>query len=272
MLLAITHLPSPRIEHCELTYIARTAIDYQRALQQYEAYCQTLGRCGATVRRLAGNLEMPDCAFVEDAAIVLDELAVLASMGVASRRAETAIIERELSWYRQVHRIDLPATIEGGDVLQVGKTLLVGRSPRTNEEGIRALDGIVRRFNYRVIPVPLRGCLHLKSACTALDDETLLVNPRWLDAETLAGYRRVEVDEHEPWAGDVLRVGGHLCLSAAYPRTAQKIAALGYQLETVDLSEFAKAEAGPTCLSILLNVEARQVEAAEGRTPAETTP
>jgi dimethylargininase len=265
MLLAITHLPSPRIEHCQLTYLPRTAIDYQRALRQHEVYCQALRDCGAVVRRLDGNLELPDCAFVEDTAIVLDEIAVLASMGVASRRAETALIERELSQYRQVRRILLPATIEGGDVLQVGKTLLVGRSPRTNEEGIRALEGIVRRFNYRVTAVPVRGCLHLKSACTALDDETLLVNPRCLDVETLSGYRLVEVNEHEPWAGDVARVGGQVCLAAAHPRTAQKLAALGFAVKTMDLSEFAKAEAGPTCLSILLNVES--TPAGEGFAP-----
>jgi len=255
MLLAITHLPSARIEHCQLTYVARTAIDYQRAVQQHGAYCQTLRECGATVRRLNGNLQMPDCAFVEDTAIVLDEIAVLASMGVASRRTETAIIQTELARYRQVHRIHPPATIEGGDVLQVGRTLLVGRSPRTNQQGIRALDCLVRRFNYRVMPVPVRGCLHLKTACTALDDQTLLVNPRWLEMKTLAGYRLVEVDEKEPWAANVARVGGYLCLAAAHSRTAQKITALGFPVKTVDLSEFAKAEAGPTCLSILLDIE-----------------
>jgi dimethylargininase len=255
MLLAITHLPSQRIGHCQLTYIARTAIDYHRALRQHEAYCQILRECGATVRRSEGNSELPDCAFVEDTAIVLDELAVLASMGVASRRAETATIERELARYREVHRVELPGTIEGGDVVQLGRTLLVGRSPRTNEEGIRAFDRIVRRCDYRVIPLLVHDCLHLKTACTALDDQTLLVNPRWLEPKALAGYRVVEVDETEPRAADVARVNRHLCVSAAYPRTAQKIAALGFEVAAVDLSEFAKAEGGPTCLSILLNVE-----------------
>jgi len=257
MLLAITHSPSRLIEHCQLTYVSRTPIDYRRALRQHEAYCQTLEGCGAAVRRLDGNFQMPDCAFVEDTAIVLDELAVLASMGAASRRAETAVIETELARYREVHRIDPPGTIEGGDVLQVGRTLLVGRSPRTNDEGIRAFDDIVRRFDYRVIPVPVHGCLHLKTACTALNDETLLLSPRWVQPKALAGYRVVEVNADEPWAANVARVGGRLCLSAAHPRTTRKIEAMGFDVETVDLSEFAKAEAGPTCLSILLNVESR---------------
>jgi dimethylargininase len=254
MLLAITHVPSRRMERCRLTYIARSPIDYPRALRQHEVYCQTLRKCGAVVRTLNGNVEMPDCAFVEDTAVVLRELAVLASMGVASRRAETPLIETELARYREVRRIEPPGTLEGGDVLQLGSTLLVGRSPRTNEEGIRALDRVVRGLGYRVIPVPIHGCLHLKSACTALDDQTLLLNPRWLEPRDLAGYRLVEVDETEPWAADVARLGGRLCVSAAYPRTTQKIEGLGFQVETVDLSEFAKAEAGPTCLSILLHV------------------
>jgi dimethylargininase len=254
MLLAITHVPSTRMEQCQLTYIARSPIDYPRALQQHEVYCQTLRTCGATVRTLEGNIEMPDCAFVEDTAVVLRELAVLASMGVASRRAETALIETELARYREIRRIEPPGTLEGGDVLQLGSTLLVGHSPRTNEEGIRALERIVRRFGYRVIPVPVHGCLHLKSACTALDDQTLLLNPLWVEPRNMAGYRLVEVDETEPWAGDVARVGGRLCGCAAYPRTAQKIEAMGFEVKTIDLSEFAKAEAGPTCLSILLDV------------------
>lgn len=257
MLLAITHPPSKRIGQCQLTYVSRAPIDYHRAVRQHEVYCQTLEECGAAVRRLDGNFEMPDCAFVEDTAVVLDELAVLASMGVASRRAETALIGTELARYRELQRIPPPGTIEGGDVLQLGRTLLVGRSPRTNDEGIRAFDGIVRRFDYRVIRVPVRGCLHLKTACTALDDETLLLSSRWLQPKALAGYRVVEVDEDEPWAANVARVGGRLCLSAAHPRTARKIEAMGFQVTTVDLSEFAKAEAGPTCLSILLNVESR---------------
>jgi dimethylargininase len=100
-------------------------------------------------------------------------------------------------------------------VLRLGKTLLVGRSPRTNDAGIRALEAIVRPFGYRVTPIEVRGCLHLKTACTALDDETLLLSPRWLKPQTLTGYRLVEVDEHEPWAANVLRVGTCLCISAA---------------------------------------------------------
>jgi len=153
MLLAITHSPSKRIGQCQLTYVSRTPIDYRRAVRQHQVYCQTLEECGATVRRLDGNFEMPDCAFVEDTAVVLDELAVLASMGVVSRRAETAVIETELARYRELHRIPPPGTIEGGDVLQLGRTLLVGRSARTNDEGIRAFGRIVRRFDYRAIRV-----------------------------------------------------------------------------------------------------------------------
>jgi dimethylargininase len=254
ILLGITRLPSQRMNRCQLTYVARVPIDLGRALRQHQGYCRTLERCGATVRKLEGREGMPDCAFVEDTAIVLDEVAVLASMGAASRRAETAGVEAELARYREVSRIERPATIEGGDVLRVGRTLLVGRSPRTNEEGVRALERIAGRFGYRVVAVPVRSCLHLKSACTALDDETLLVNRDWVEAEALAGYRLVEVDREEPSAANVARVGECLCVSAAHPRTGGKIEAMGYRLEAVELSEFAKAEGCVTCLSIVFDV------------------
>src|SRR5262249_28856941 len=154
-----------------------------------------------------------DCAFVEDTAVVLDEVAVLASMGTASRRAEPAAIEPELRKYREVRRVEAPATLEGGDVLRVGRTLLVGLSSRTNQAGIDALGETARPFGYGVVPVPVQGCLHLKTACTALDDRRLLVNPAWLDVQTLQGFDLVHVPEAEPWGANVARVGTSVCLA-----------------------------------------------------------
>ena len=116
-----------------------------------------------------------------------------------------------------------------------------------------ALEKIVRRHGYRVVPVPVRGCLHLKTACTALPDESLLVNPAWLDTPALSGFATLSVPEAEPWAANVALVGTSVCLAAAHPRTAGMIRARGFQVRAVDLSEFAKAEGGVTCLSILLH-------------------
>jgi dimethylargininase len=211
-----------------------------------------LRRSGADVHTLVVNRGLPDSVFIEDTAVVLDEVAVLASMGAPSRRAEPAGIEPVLCKYREVELIDPPATVEGGDVLRVGRTLLVGLSSRTNVAGMEALQAVVRQFGYEVRPVPVRRCLHLKSACTALPDGRLLVNPAWLEVRALEGFALVRVPNAEPDAANALVVGAHVCLPASHPRTAELVRGLGFDVQTIDLSEFAKAEGCVTCLSLLL--------------------
>jgi dimethylargininase len=149
-------------------------------------------------------------------------------------------------------QVELPAMIEGGDVLRVGRKLLVGLSSRTNRAGLEALEAIARHFGYGVIPVPVRGCLHLKSACTALPDGRLLVNPDWLDASTLEGFELVRVPDAEPDGANVALSGATVCLPAAHSLTADLVCRLGFEVDTVDVSEFAKAEGCVTCLSVLL--------------------
>jgi dimethylargininase len=251
-MLAITHMPSPQMQQCQRTFVAQTTIDYETAVQQHAAYCQLLQKCGANVSTLNVNCEFPDCAFIEDTAIVFDEVAVLASMGTASRRAEPTGIEPELSRYREICRVEPPATIEGGDVLRVARTLLVGLSTRTNHAGVNALEAMVGRFGYRVVTVPVLGCLHLKTACTALPDNRLLVNPSWLDVQALRPFAVLPVPEQEPWAANVLVVGEKVMIATEHVRTAHSISKLGFNVQTVDVSEFAKAEGGITCLSLIL--------------------
>jgi dimethylargininase len=252
-MLALTHLASPRINDAERTFVAREAINYDKAVGQHTDYCQMLCRCGVSVRTLDVNCDLPDCVFIEDTAIVLDEVAVLASMGVAPRRAEPAGIEPILKEYRQVHRLEPGATLEGGDVLQVGRALLVGLSFRTNLAGVAGLETIVHRYGYKIVPVPVRQCLHLKSGCTALPDGTLLVNPHWLEMEALRDFPIIPVPQEEPPAADILLVRQRVCVPAENMRTADLIRQRGFEVETVDLSEFTKADGGITCLSILLN-------------------
>lgn len=250
-MLALTHVPSPDLEHCQRTFIAPEAIDFGRAVRQHEAYCDMLRQCGAEVCTLDSNRDHPDCVFIEDTAIVLDEVAVLTSMGAPSRRAEPAGIEPELRKYRHIERVELPATIEGGDVLRVGRKLLVGKSSRTNLAGLNKLAGTVHRYGYEVIPVSIRQCLHLKSACTALPDGRLLANPHWLDLNDVQGFGLVPVPETEPDAANVALVGSSVCLAAAHLKTADMLRRLGFDVQTVDLSEFAKAEGCVTCMSLL---------------------
>jgi dimethylargininase len=252
-MIAITHVPSPNMDRCQLTHVERVAIDYGRACEQHAAYCETLRSCGATVVTLDVNRDLPDCCFVEDTAIVLDEVAILTPMGTESRRREPAGIEPELRKYRDVVRVELPGTLEGGDVLHAGRTLLAGTTARTNRAGIDALATIAGRYGYRVLPVSVGGCLHLQTAVTALDDATLLVNATWLDLQELRGFELVHVPPEEPWAANVARVGATIIAAAAYPRTADLIRGRGYDVRIVDVSEFAKAEGGVTCLSLLID-------------------
>ena len=251
MLVALTHSVSPEINRCELSYVERRPIDVDRAAKQHEDYCNALRACGLRVVELSVNRSYPDATFVEDTAVVVDEMAVMARMGAASRRGEVAGIETVLAEYRQIARIRRPGTLEGGDVLRVGRKIFVGISPRTNAAGIKFLGEILKPFGYHITPVRLKGCLHLKSACTALDDDTLLVNPDWLDLEPFEGFRIVPVPADEPWAANVLRVDGTILMHAGFSKTAGLIRSQGFRLETVDISELLKAEAGMTCSSII---------------------
>lgn len=251
MLRALTHKVSPNIAKCELTFVDRSAIDVDLATRQHQAYCAALSNLGATVTELTENFAQPDCCFVEDTAIVVDELAIICSMGVASRRGETALIERELSRYRKIAQISLPAMIEGGDVLRVGKKIFVGKSSRTNAEGIVNLTRILAPLGYRVTQIKTANSLHFKSACTAIDDHTLFVNPKWVQLDALKGFRLVHTPAEEPWSANVLRVGGAVLVSADFPRAAELIARTVKRVEVVDTSELRKAEAGLTCGSII---------------------
>jgi dimethylargininase len=252
--LALTHLPSPALDHGLRTHVGRNPVDFGRALRQHADYCEMLRQCGAVVRILDVSRDLADSVFVEDTAVVLDEVAVLASMGDEARRTEPAGIERVLREYRQVERIEPPATLEGGDVLRVGRTLLVGLSGRTNAAGVSALEAVARRYNYDVRAIAVRGCLHLKTACTALDERRLLVNPAWLDVSRLRDFELVRVADSETWAANALRVGDTICLAAGHECTAQGIRQFGHDVLLTDISEFAKAEGGMTCLSLLIDL------------------
>jgi dimethylargininase len=249
--IALTRGVSPAIDRCELTHIAREPIDLARAVAQHEDYCQRLEALGMEVVRLAADVACPDCCFVEDTAVVLDEIAILTPLGTPARRAESPVIEEALRHFRKVARIELPATLEGGDVLCVGRRIFVGRTTRTNDAGILALRAIVAPFGYEVTPVVVTGCLHLKSAVTAVDDETVVANPAWFDSAPLAPLRVVTVAAGEPGAANVLAVRGEVWAHPGFPRTNEALAALGYRVTPVDISEFIKAEAALTCKSVL---------------------
>jgi dimethylargininase len=169
---------------------------------------------------------------------------------VKSRRKELATMEMFFRQYRNVEQISLPAKIEGGDVLKIGRRIYVGESPRTNNEGIQSLAGIIEPFGYDIIPVKVTGCLHLKTGCTALDDKTILVNPNWVDTTPFDEFRIIETLQGEPFGANVLPIHDTICMNAAFPETINLVRSLGYDLVTTDITEFVKAEAGLTCMSV----------------------
>jgi dimethylargininase len=250
-LVAITHEPSPNMQHYERTFVGDQPINLALAQQQHERYRKALEQCGCEVMVLTSNLAMPDAVFVEDTAVVLDEIAVMMSPGAESRRGEPAGIEPVLREFRSIERLALPATIDGGDVVVSGKAVYVGESPRTNARAINELRALLRPHGYSVTGVPVRGCLHLKTACSALPDGRFLVNRDWIAATELPPSHLVRVPPDEPWAGDVLVIGEQIIVSDAFPRTMDLLANCGWKVVPVPVSEFAKAEGGVTCLSLV---------------------
>src|SRR5262245_123236 len=251
-MIALTHTLSPKLHAGERTFVPHAAIDHARAIEQHAAYCQLLTECGAKVETLDVSPDLPDSVFIEDTAVVLDEVAIMASMGAASRRDEPRRIEPYLRQYREVVRIQAPATLDGGDVLRVGRKLLVGQSHRTNAAGIAALAMFAGRHGYTVEAVPVHGCLHLKTACTALPDGRLLMNANWIDASALHDFELVPVPETEPWGANTLAIGDSVIMSCEHARTIELVSQLGFRVKPVDLAELAKAEGGVTCLALLI--------------------
>ncbi|HEX7419534.1 MAG TPA: arginine deiminase family protein [Thermoanaerobaculia bacterium] len=249
MAIALTRALSPRISECELTYLDREPIDYVRAAAQHEAYERLLEKHGCTLVHVDPAPEHPDGVFVEDAAIVVDEVAVITRPGAESRRGETDSVAKVLARYRPLFQIEAPATIDGGDVLRVGRKLFVGRGQRTNNEGIAQLRNCLAPFGYQVIATAFHGCLHLKSAVTMLDERTLLFNPDWVDA--IDGFEMISVDSAEPFAANVLRRGSVVIAGAEQPRTNRLLEQRGYKVDIVAMSELLRAEAGVTCCSVV---------------------
>ncbi len=254
--IAFTRAVGPRLVECELTHLARAPIDVERAAAQHEAYEAALRGLGCQVVRLPDLPDHPDGVFVEDVAVVLDGVAVVTRPGAASRRGEVVGMAEMLRPHRPVRCIEEPARLDGGDVLVAGKRVFVGASARTDLEGARQLAAILEPLGYQVRRVTVRGCLHLKTAVTAVADGVLVLNPAWVERGAFPGFDTIPVAEREPLAANVLRIGDAVLVPAAHPRTAERIAAAGVSNQVaLDVSELAKAEAGVTCCSLVLRTE-----------------
>jgi dimethylargininase len=241
---------SRSLGECELLHVPRQELNLERAARQHAAYVRALEAAGLVVDVLPEEPELPDSAFVEDPVLVLDEIAVICRPGTASRAQETESLEREVSRIRPIHRIVDPGTIEGGDVLRVGRSLYVGLSSRTNRAGIQQLEDIVRPHGYRVSVVQLTGCLHLKTGVTSPAPGLLIANTDWVDLSPFQGFEILTVPDTEPWGANTLALNGRVLAAEASPHTADLLERKGLQVHRLGISELQKAEAGLTCLSV----------------------
>jgi dimethylargininase len=253
MLTAITRRVSPCIHKCELTYLTRRPIDIERAREQQQAYERLLSDLGLHVISLPAEEELPDAVFVEDTAVITDEVAVVTTMGCAARRREVDSISPLLEKYRLLKSINGTGVLEGGDVVRVGRTLFVGVSTRTNVNGIAQLREIVTPYDYEVRPVEVKDCLHLSTGCGFIGQNTILANPSWVDLSPFEGFEIINVPPSEPWGANARTLADHVLISAASPQTVARVSERGFRVLPVDISEFEKAEGGLTCMSLIFN-------------------
>jgi dimethylargininase len=251
MTIALVRPPSSALANAVSAHPGAATIDPARARQQHRAYVATLRALGVQVVELPPIADLPDACFVEDCAVIVGRAALLCRSAIPTRAREPELLRDRLASHVD-ELVELPAgaTLDGGDALRMGTRLYVGRSLRTNTAGIQALQRFASAHGLQVRPVTVpTGFLHLQSAVTALDQTTLVGVPAAL-ALFPPALRGVPAAPDERPAASVLSINGQIVMAAGCPRTATRIAQLGYQVHQVELSEFVKADGGPTCLSL----------------------
>jgi dimethylargininase len=251
ILVAITRAVSPAIDRCELTNLERLPIELERARTQHRAYEAVLQSIGVEVHSLPAEPDLPDSVFVEDTAIVLDECAIITRPGADTRKPETWSIAQALAPYRKLFTIQAPGTLDGGDVLVIGKMIYIGLSSRSDRSAIGQVQIFLAPFGYTVRGIPVSGCLHLKSAVTQVAADMLIVNPAWVDKAAFSSMNFIDVDPSEPYAANALLVGGTAIYQPVYPKTLARVEKAGIATLLVDQSELGKAEGALTCCSLI---------------------
>ena len=252
-MLALTRDISSAIGSCQLTHQTRELIDLPLACAQHEEYERALRSLGCDVRRLTADETMPDSVFIEDIAVVFAEVAIITRPGAESRRGETTAVAQALGVYRPLVSIEPPGTLDGGDVLVAGTRVFVGESPRTNAAAVSQMDRLLAPRGYTVQTVPVHGCLHLKSAVTAVSEDTLLINPDWAPADRFRSFQLLDVHPAEPYGANGLLIGHTVIYPTAFPRTRARLDARKVRVADVDVSELAKAEGAVTCCSLIFD-------------------
>jgi dimethylargininase len=252
MTIAIAREVSSRFNECELTHIERTPISVEIARAQHHEYINALAEIGCQVIELPEEKDLPDSVFVEDIAFILDEVAIITRPGADSRKPETESIIRALSPHRALLHVTAPATVDGGDVLVLGKNIYVGLSTRSNDAAIRQLQELLDVHGYKVTGVEMHDCLHLKTALTKVDENTVLINPNWVENSHFKDFDWIEIDPSEPFAANCLPVNEHIIYPSSFPKTRAKLEGRGWKIIAVAVDELAKAEGAVTCCSLIV--------------------
>lgn len=226
-------------------------IDVELAKKQHMEYCKALENLGLKLLWARGDDTLPDSCFVEDTAVVFGEKAVVCNMKMESRKGEVVEIAKMLEKMKKVYCIEPPATIDGGDVLKIGKEVFVGLTARTNIYAVEQLRKILENDGFNIIPVKVDGVTHFKSVCTYLGNGYVVLAEGYFNADVFKGYNRLVVPPSEQYASNCLAVNGVVLMAKGYPKTRRLIEREGFTIQELEMSEFRKGEGALTCLSIL---------------------
>ena len=233
-------------------WMNREKIDVALAKIQHVEYCRALQKLGLSLTWIRGDNALPDSCFVEDTAVVFGEKAVICNMRAKSRANEVGEVAKVMGELKDTYRIKPPGTIDGGDVLIVEDRVFVGISARTNLHAISQLKKILENSRMNLVPVKVRKVLHLKSACTYLGNEVVILSRGCFDTNVLHGLGKIFVPRGEGYAADCLAVNETVLMAKGYAETRKLVEKEGFQVEELEISEFRKGDGALTCLSIML--------------------
>jgi len=236
-------------EQCVRTNVEKINVDL--AKRQHAEYCKTLQKLGLKLIWIKGDNTLPDSCFVEDTAIILGEKAIICNMKIKSRAKEVVEVAKVLEKLKETHYVKPPANMDGGDVLKIENKVFVGLSARTNSHAIRQLRKILESSDFEMVPVRIHNVLHLKSACTYLGRNYVILSEGHFDTEILQDYKKILVPRGEEYAADCLAINGTILIAKGYPKTKKLIEKEGFSVKELEVSEFRKGEGALTCLSII---------------------
>lgn len=225
--------------------------DYEKLLVQHEAYVEALKKCGVEVTLLSASEEFPDSTFVEDAAVLTAEFAVITNPGAESRNGEIVEIESVLKdFYDKFHYIKSPGTLDGGDILQADNKFYIGISERTNEEGARQLKEILESEGFEATIIPLQKFFHLKTGIAYLGNNKMVVAGEFVDHPAFDAYDKIVINDADEYSANCIRVNDYVIIPKGYSETKRKINEAGYETIELDMSEVQKQDGGLSCLSL----------------------